>query len=197
MTSHRPLHKARRALHVAGIALVTSGLGACSDTSSPPMPPAAAVATPRPSTSTMPADAATLDAALFANGIVAKRKACDLMGRPDAEAAVGQPLPQNTVNLTLGMCDFNAADFSAGASLTVGSWESVKGAATAGKTAPASVPGVGDEALNRNGSSGSVLYVRKGSEGFLLNLHGPKIDPLPDHGLAAERDLASKIVARF
>jgi hypothetical protein len=81
--------------------------------------------------------------------------------------------------------------------VTVGSWESVKAAATSGKTVPASIGGVGDEALNLNGSNGSLLYVRKGNEGFLLEVHGPKIDPLPDRGLAAEKDLAAKILARF
>ena len=126
-------------------------------------------------------------------GIVTSRKACDLLTRADAEAAVGQPLPQNTVNITLGMCDYNAADFSAGASVTVGSWESIKNAATGGAHQPQVASGVGDEALNLGGN----LYVRKGNEGFLLTLHGPKIDPLPDHGLAVGKDLARKILARF
>jgi len=130
-------------------------------------------------------------------GIVTSRKACDLLKRPDAEAAVGQPLPQNTVNVTLGMCDYNAADFSAGASLTVGSWDSIKGAATAGRHSPEAVGGVGDEALNLNGSNGSILYVRKGSEGFLLTMNGPRIDHLSDHGLTLEKDLALKVLGNF
>lgn len=125
------------------------------------------------------------------------RKACDLLKRPDAEAAVGQPLPQNTVNITLGMCDYNAADFSAGASITVGSWESVKGAAISGAHKPEAIGGVGDEALNLNGGNGSILYVRRGNEGFLLTLHGPKIDHLSDGGLAREKDLALKILRNF
>lgn len=126
-------------------------------------------------------------------GIVTSRKACDLLTRADAEAAGGEPLPQNTVNITLGMCDYNAADFSAGASVTVGSWESIKNAAKGGAHQPEVASGVGDEALNLGGN----LYVRKGNEGFLLTLHGPKVDPLPDHGLAAGKDLAKKILARF
>jgi len=144
-----------------------------------------------------PGDPAATDESLRTSGIVTSRKACDLLKRPDAEAAVGQPLPQNTVNITLGMCDYNAADFSAGASVTVGSWESVKGAATAGAHQPVAIAGVGDEALNLNGSNGSTLYVRRGSEGFLLTLNGPKIDPLPDRGLAQERELALKILSNF
>jgi hypothetical protein len=123
-------------------------------------------------------------------------KACELMTQPEAEAAVGQALPGTTENGALGMCTRSAADFSAGADLTVGEWDSMKTAATSG-SAPVPVSGVGDEALNLNGSNGSLLYVRKMSKGFLLVLHGPKIDGLPDHGLAQEKDLASKIVSRL
>lgn len=143
------------------------------------------------------ANDARFRAAAIANGIITARIACDLLTRPDAEAAVGQPLPQNTSNLTLGMCDFNAADFSAGASLTVNRWDSIKAAATGGKTPPVAIAGVGDEALNLNGSNGSTLYVRRGDEGFLLTLNGPKIDSLPDHGLAQEKALALKILSKF
>lgn len=123
-------------------------------------------------------------------------KACELMTQPEAEAAVGQALPKVTENGTLGMCTRSAEDFSAGADLTVGEWESMKTAATS-RSAPVSVSGVGDEALNLNGSNGSLLYVRKGTKGFLLVLNGPKIDHLTDHGLAQEKDLASKIVSRI
>ncbi|HEY0512096.1 MAG TPA: hypothetical protein VGH73_09340 [Thermoanaerobaculia bacterium] len=123
-------------------------------------------------------------------------KACELMTQPEAEAAVGQALPKATENSVLGMCTRSADDFSAGADLTVGEWQSMKAAATS-RSVPAPVSGVGDEALNLNGSNGSLLYVRKGSKGFLLVLNGPKIDHLPDHGLAREKDLASKIVSRL
>ena len=190
-------HRARRTLICAGLVATTGALAACSGSSTPSAQVASPGVAPPAATVAKQSDQAAVDAAVFASGIVTKRKACDLMVRPDAEFAVGQPLPQNTVNLALGMCDFNAADFSAGASVTVGSWESVKGAATSGKSAPAAIGGVGDEALNLNGSNGSTLYVRRGSEGFLLEVHGPKIDHLPDHGLAAEKDLATKILARF
>jgi hypothetical protein len=123
-------------------------------------------------------------------------KACELMPQPEAEVAVGQALPKTAEDGTLGMCTRSAEDFSAGAALTVGEWESMKTAATS-RSVPASVSGVGDEALNLNGSNGSLLYVRKGSKGFLLVLNGPKIDRLPDHGLAQEKVLASKIVSRL
>lgn len=183
-----------KALGSFSIALAIGVLAACSSGTSPST---SAAATPAAGVPAKPADFDAATAAIRASGIVTARKACDLLMRPDAEAAVGQPLPQNTVNLTLGICDFNAANFSAGASLTVGNWESMKAAATGGKTMPAAIAGVGDEALNLNGSNGSNLYVRRGDEGFLLTLNGPKIDPLPDHGLAQEKTLALKVLARF
>ena len=62
---------------------------------------------------------------------------------------------------------------------------------------PAAVSGVGDEALNLNGSNGSLLYVRKGSSGFLLTMNGPNIDSLADHGLAKEEVLAALILPRL
>jgi hypothetical protein len=95
------------------------------------------------------------------------------------------------------MCDYTAQDFSAGASLTVSSWEAIKAAATSGHGIPASVGGVGDEALALVSQGGSLLYVRVKGEGFLLSLNGPKIAKLPDGGLALEKALALKIVARF
>jgi len=110
--------------------------------------------------------------------------------RADAETAVGQPLPQNAVNLTLGTCDYTSADFSAGASLTVGSWDSIKGALT----------GIGDEALyfGTPEKGSGPIYVRKGNEGFLLSLNGPKIDHMPGaDAVAVQRDLALKILKRF
>ncbi len=150
------------------------------------------------SAATQADDPAALNDAIRASGIYTSRNACDLLTRADAEAAVGQPLPQNTVkNVALGMCDYNAADFSAGASVSVDSWESIKAAATGGRTVSTPIAGVGDEALNLNGSNGSILYVRRGDEGFLLTLNGPNIDHLPDHGLGQEKGLALKILARF
>jgi predicted small lipoprotein YifL len=123
------------------------------------------------------------------------RKPCEYMQRADAEAAVGQALPNTTEHTALGMCDYNTPDFY-GASLTVGDWEGIKGAATSGgpQRPPTTVSGVGDEALNLNGSGGSNLYVRKGGRGFLLILNGPNIDGLPDRGLEREKTLALKIL---
>ncbi|MDT4966051.1 MAG: hypothetical protein QOJ64_788 [Acidobacteriota bacterium] len=133
----------------------------------------------------------------IANPAGSSHKPCEFMARVDAEAAVGQALPQTTENIPLGMCDYNAEGFAAGASLTIGDWEGIKGAATGGRAVPTSIAGVGDEALNLNGSNGSTLYVRKGDQGFLLTLNGPEIDGLVDHGLSQEKDLAVKILANF
>ena len=91
------------------------------------------------------------------------------------------------------MCDYNAQDFSAGASLTVGDWESIKAAAVAGSHQPQAIAGVGDEAPGLGGN----LYVRKGNEGLMIKPHGPKIDPLPDKGLAANKALALRVLARY
>ena len=186
--------RAWRALALA--ALTTFSLAACdrgSGASSAPAPTAGVVAGAAPDAAPVVADKA-----LAASGLVTTRNACDILTRVDAEAGVGQPLPHaSTGNIGLGMCDYNAEDFSAGASVTLGSWESIKAAATSGSKQPDSISGVGDEALNLNGSNGSSLYVRKGDEGFLLRLNGPTIDPLPDHGLAAEKILAQKIIDKL
>ena len=123
------------------------------------------------------------------------RNPCEYMKREDAEVAVGLPLPKTTEIIPLGMCDYNTPEFH-GASLTVGDWQGIKAAATSGdaKRQPTMISGVGNEALNLNGSNGSNLYVRKGDRGFLLVVPSPKVDALPDHGLELEKALALKIL---
>lgn len=151
------------------------------------------------SASTKAAGTATQPDSLGATGPAPTgRKPCEYMARADAEAAVGLPLPKTSEHIPLGMCDYTTAEFY-GASLTVGDWESIKGAATSGgpQSQPVAITGVGDEALNLNGSNGSNLYVRKGGQGFLLTLNGPNIDGLPDHGLEKEKVLAQKILPNF
>ncbi len=135
--------------------------------------------------------------------LVTSRNACDLLTRSDAEAAVGQPLPQNAVNLDLGTCDYNAADFSAGANVAVGSWESITNAAKNDAISTRhqleALSGVGDEALYFAQETGAAtIYVRRGDEGFMLLLHGPRIDHMAGAGaLAVEKDLAMKMLKRF
>ena len=149
------------------------------------------------STST-PAGAGTATDGGVTPGTTTKKAPCELLVRADAEAVIGQPLPSNAEDKVLGMCQWTTADFVFGADITLGDWDSIKAAANAGKGVPVPIAGVGDEALNLNGAGGpSVLYVRKGSDGFLLTLGGTNIDDLPDHGLSLEEDLARKIIARF
>lgn len=161
---------------------------------------------PAPSDGSVPAAAAdangddaaeekTFRASAVAPAIFSRRNACDLLTQVDTEAAVAQTLKKNALNETLGMCDYNAPDFSAGASLTVGDWESIKDMAVAGSHQPRSISGVGDEALWLEVEG--KLYVRKGNEGFMLGLHGPKINPLPDKGLPAYKELALRVLAHF
>jgi hypothetical protein len=89
------------------------------------------------------------------------------------------------------------SDFTAGVNITVSDWTGLSGAAHGNGATPTSVPGVGDEALNLNGSNGSTLYVRKGDSGLLLSINGPHIDTLADHELAQEKVLAAAALGRL
>ena len=190
-----------------GLGVVAIAIGLLTACSGGPPAPADTAAT-SPASASAAADIAGDPAAAdknlrdsaVASGIITARKACDLLTQADSEAAVGQPLPKKTENLTLGMCDYNAEDFSAGASLTVGSWDSIKGAATGGAHQPQATSGIGDEALYFAGSEygGSPLYVRKGDEGFLLKLNGPKIDHMASaDAVVVEKELALKVLGKF
>lgn len=192
---------------LAAVALAIGALAACSGGSPPSSnasDPATTTGASTDSASANASDPAATDKnfrdSAVANGIITARKACDLLTLVDSEAAIGQPLPKKTENLTLGMCDYSAEDFSAGTSLTVGSWGSIKGAATSGAHQPQAISGIGDEALYFPGSEhgGSPLYVRKGDEGFLLVLNGPKIDHMASaDAVVVEKDLALRILGKF
>ena len=127
------------------------------------------------------------------------RKPCEYMARPDAEAAVGQPLSKTREDIATGECDYTTDDFSAGATLRVSDWNDISyGVTHLSKQKPVSISGVGDEALNLDiPNQGSDLFVRKGDRGFHLTLNGPHIDGLPDHGLEKEKVLAQKILPNF
>ena len=123
---------------------------------------------------------------------------CSLLTQAEVDTAVGQPLGAGKQTLTLQDCQWTTSDFTAGVDVTVSDWTGIKNAATANGTKTAtSISGVGDEALNLNGSNGSLLYVRKGAEGFLLTINGPHIDGTPDHGLAQEKVLAKAVLGRL
>jgi len=122
---------------------------------------------------------------------------CSLLTRAEVDTAVGQPLGPGKKTALPGDCQWAAADFSAAVSVTVSDWSAWKTAAYAGGHQPVSVPGIGDGALNLNGANGSLLYVRKGSIGFLVMINGPHIDSSRDHGLAQEKVLAVAILGRL
>ena len=63
--------------------------------------------------------------------------------------------------------------------------------------APTAIAGLGDEAWTASGNNGSLVYARKGSNGFLLIIDGPQIDSLSDHGVAQEKTLAAAILGRL
>jgi hypothetical protein len=81
---------------------------------------------------------------------------CTLLTQAEAVAAVGQALTAGVENVPLGMCTYASSDFAAGVDRTVGSWDSMVAAAHGNGASPAPVSGVGDEALNLNGSNGSL-----------------------------------------
>ena len=170
-------------LLVIGVALIAGASAACSSSTSTPASGGSADG----GGGTGPGTPATT-----------AKSPCQLLVRGDAEAAIGQPLPANAEDKVLHTCQWTTPDFVFGADITLGDWDSIKAAANAGKGVPVAVSGVGDEALNLNGAGGpSLLYVRKGGDGFLLNLSGTNIDKLPDHGLDLEKALAAKVIARF
>jgi hypothetical protein len=172
------------------------GLSACSGgAASTPVPTAA-----RPSIAAQASSQAAASAPLGATATgatVATGGPCALLTRGEAENVVGQPLPTGSEDKVLGNCTYSSTDFVADADLTVGTWDSMVAAAHGNGANPTSVSGVGDEALNLNGSNGSLLYVRKGDAGILIDLNGPSIDSLADHGLAKEEDLARIILSRM
>ena len=118
---------------------------------------------------------------------------CSLLTQAEVDAAVGQPLGPGKATIPHYDCAWATSDFTASVSVTVSDWSAIKTSATTNGTA-SSVPGVGDEALTKGGG---LLYVRKGSAGFLLSIGGPHIDSLPDHGLAAEEVLAAAVLSRL
>ena len=178
---------------IVGLAAITIAIGAlaaCSGGSSP-----SSKASDPAATTVASADSASTNASDPAAAVLTARKPCDLLTREDSEAAVGQSLPKKLEFLAAGSCDYSAEDNSAGASISVGSWEEAKRAATGGSPHPVAISGVGDEALALESTGG--LYVRKGDKGFHVGVYGPKINAAGDHGLAKAKELALKILGKF
>ena len=178
---------------IVGLAAITIAIGAlaaCSGGSSP-----SSKASDPAATTVASADSASTNASDPAAAVLTARKPCDLLTREDAEAAVGQPLPKKTEILVMGSCDYSAEDVSAGAGISVGSWEQAKAAATSGSPKPVAMSGVGDEALALKSTGG--VYVRKGDKGLHVAVFGPKINAAGDYGLAESKELALKIIGKF
>ena len=121
---------------------------------------------------------------------------CTLLTQAEVDTSVGQPLQAGSRVLPQD-CQWSTTDFAADVDVTVGQWDETKSAATATSHQPSTVAGVGDEALNLNGSNGSILFVRKGQTGFTVAINGPHIDGLADHGLAQEVVLAKAVIGRM
>jgi hypothetical protein len=124
---------------------------------------------------------------------------CDLLLQSDVEAAIGQPVKADPLNNQAGMCGYHSTDnMGFGASVTVGPWDSILTAARGGpgSATPIPVSGVGDEALT-NDSHSHNLYVRKGSQGFLLSALSQSTLSSADGQLSLEKELALKVVAKL
>jgi hypothetical protein len=167
-------------------------LAACSSTSTP----TAAHTRPSAHPAGNVTGAAGATTASAGGGVAASSGAdpCSLLTQAEVDKAVGQPLGAGKATIPHYDCTWGTSDFAASVSVTVSDWTAIKTSATANGHTPASVPGVGDEALS---SGGGLLYVRKGSSGFLLLIGGPHIDSSPDHGLAAEKVLAAAVLGRL
>jgi hypothetical protein len=116
-----------------------------------------------------------------------------MLTQAQVETAVGQTVGVGKQTAGLGMCTWTSSDFTAGVNATFSSWSAIKTAATANGHTPESLSGIGDDALD----NGSLLSVRKGDNGFLLDINGPTVDSAADHGLAQEKVLAAAILAHM
>jgi hypothetical protein len=174
-----------RATLVMGTAvLLCSGLAACSGSGT---------TTSATATGAQPSVAGQAGAGHAAPGgtDAAAGHPCGLLTRAEASAADGQPLAAGAEDTVLGSCSYLAPDFS-GVTFTVSSWKAITDAAHGNGHTPPAVSGVGDEAY-----FGVGLSVRKGTDGFLLEMSGPDIDALPDHGLAKQKATADLMLPRL
>ncbi|MDP9116613.1 MAG: DUF3558 domain-containing protein [Actinomycetota bacterium] len=184
-------HTSRAAMIGAGVTATCLLATACSGgststatTSNPPIAHTSAYAT----TGAQPTTAAALTSGA---------DPCSLLTQNEVDTAAGQPLGPGKKTSAPGDCQWTTSDFAAAVNISLGDWAAIKAAATGGTHQPTTIAGIGDEALNLNGSNGSLLYIRKGNTGFLLELHGPRIDAAPDHGLAQEKVLAEAALSRL
>jgi hypothetical protein len=174
----------RATLVLGTAALLCTGLAACSGSGT---------TTSAPATGAHPSGAGPSGAGRAAPGgtDAAASHPCALLTRTEASAADGQPLGAGSEDAVLGSCSYLAPDFS-GVTFTVSSWKAITDAAHGNGHTPPAVSGVGDEAY-----FGVGLSVRKGTDGFLLEMSGPDIDALPDRGLAKQKAIADLMLPRM
>jgi Protein of unknown function (DUF3558) len=181
---------------IAGGAVLLSGCGRGTNDAATPGSSSSSAATSGPSSGPSSGGSSGSVAALESALEVGTVDPCTLLTQAEVDSSVGQPLQAGSRVLPQD-CQWSTTDFTADVDLTIGQWDQTKAAATAASRPPTAVAGVGDEALNLNGSNGSYLYVRKGDTGFIVEVNGPHIDGLPDHGLAQEVELAKAVVGRL
>lgn len=196
----------RHLLLTTGMALLLGACGAASTPAVTSAPSGSVASAPSGSEASAPtAEAATSQpspppvvAGSTGPGGGAIADPCSLLTQAEVDAAVGQPLGQGKSAIAHLDCTWSSSDFGANVYLTVGDWATtIKEAASGNGGAPTAIAGLGDEAWTASGNNGSLVFARKGNNGFLLIIDGPKVDSLPDHGVAQEKVLAAAILGRL
>jgi hypothetical protein len=132
-------------------------------------------------------------------------KACELMARADAEAAVGMKLPQTMEDVPkheweVASCSYMSPDYF-DVELIVRDWEGLKNGmkVDADHKPLIAMTGLGDEAWGENnGIVFTRLYVRKGKDrGIVITLNSPEIRTLDDKGMARAKVLALTILPKL
>jgi hypothetical protein len=186
------------ALAAGATALICTSLGACTGTSAKAgAAPGTAQKSGAPASSGVPAPATSPASPPQAGIATAGSHPCALLHQSEAVRSVGEPLGRGVESAqgTARTCLYKSGNNSTFVAVTVASWDAMKSFAQ--HSGAVSVSNVGDEALSFTDAAGSQLFVRRGSAGVRLLIHGPNIDSLPDHGLAKEEGLAALLLPRL
>ncbi len=189
--------RSRNLLLATGMTLLLSACGAASTPAATSAPIGSVGSAPTAVAATPPQASLSVVTGSTGPGAGGIAEPCSLLTQAEVDAAVGQPLGQGKSTIAHLDCVWSSSDFAANVNLTVGDWDNVKSAASANGGAPTAIAGLGDEAWTAGGNNGSLVYARKGSNGLLLIIDGPKIDSLSDHGVAQEKVLAAAILGRL
>jgi hypothetical protein len=189
--------RSRHLLLTTGIALLLGACGAGSTPAATSAPGSSVASAPTAVAATSQQASPPVVAGSTGPGAADITDPCSLLTQAEVDAAVGQPLGQGKSTVAHLDCAWSSSDFGANVYLTAGDWATVTGAASANGGAPTAIAGLGDEAWTASGNNGSLVYARKGSNGFLLIIDGPQIDSLADHGVAQEKVLAAAILGRL